>query len=96
LASISPALSADAKKILSFLPPDVWAIPVHQMSSMAEIISAVNDEGEFPLPVAHAALELLRRRTTWLPRWTLLSLALVCLASRRWARAVFEWMTTPA
>jgi len=96
LASISPDLSADAKKILSFLPPEVWAVPVRQMSSMAEIIAAAKDEGESTHRVARAALELLRRRKTWLPRWTLVSLALVRLGSRRWARAALNWLTIPA
>jgi len=95
LASIAPDLSADARKILSFLPPDVWAIPVHQMLSMAEIISAAKDTGESSRRLARATFELLRRRRTWLPRWTLVSLALVRMGSRRGGRALFDWLTIP-
>ena len=95
LASISPDLSADARKILSFLPSNVWAVPVRQMASISEILAAARDTGGSSRHLARAALELLRRRRTWLPRWTLVSLALVRMGSSRGAQALFNWLTIP-
>jgi len=93
LASIAGDLRADAEIIRSFLPPDVWDIPLRQMSSMGEILAAVSRNGGSSHRVAGAALELLRRRRIWLPRWILLSLALARIGSRRGAQALFNWLT---
>ncbi len=93
LATIAADLSADARTILSFLPAEVWDIPLQQMTSMAEILTAVQDADGSPRPVARASLELLRRRRSWLPRWTILSLAVTCMGSRRGARALYRWLT---
>ena len=93
LASIAPDLSADAETILSLLQPGVWDIPLRQMVSMGGIITASRDAAETSRCLPSAALELLRRRRIWLPRWILLSLALVRLGSRRGARALFDWLT---
>jgi len=93
LASIAPDLRADAETIRSFLPPDVWDVPLRQMSSMGEILAAVNNVGGSPHRVAGAALELLQRRRIWLPRWILVSLALARVGSRRGAQALFNWLT---
>jgi len=95
LASIAPDLSADAETILSLLPPEAWDIPLRQMSSMGEILAASSDPAEDSGRLPSAALELLRRRRIWLPRWILVSLALVRIGSRRGARALFNWLTTP-
>ncbi len=94
LASIGADLSADAETILAFLPPDTWSIPLRQMSSMGKILGAVNDTHESSRDLPEAALELLRRRKIWLPRWSLVSLALLRVGSRRGARAVFDFLTT--
>ena len=96
LASIAPDLSADAETILSLLQPGVWDIPLRQMVSMGEILTASGDTAESSRCLPNAALELLRRRRIWLPRWILLSLALVRLGSRRGARALFDWLTMKA
>jgi hypothetical protein len=95
LASIAPDLSADAETILSFLRPEVWAIPLRQMASMGEVLAAASDAAESSRSLPSAALELLRRRRIWLPRWILVSLALVRIGSRRVARALFNWLTLP-
>jgi len=95
LASIAADLSADAEAILLLLPSDVWDVPLRQMSSMGEILAAVNNGGGSSRHLADAALELLRRRRIWLPRWTLISLALARIGSRRGARALFNWLTAP-
>ncbi len=95
LVSIAPDLSADAEKILALLGPGVWDIPLRQMAAMGEILSASRDSAEPSRRLAGAALELLRRRKIWLPRWILVTLALVGLGSRRGARELFKWLTTP-
>ena len=95
LVSIAPDLSADAETILALLGPGVWDIPLRQMAAMGEIVSASRDSAEPSRRLAGAALELLRRRRIWLPRWILVTLALVRLGSRRGARALFNWLTTP-
>ena len=95
LASIGADLAADAGTIRSRLPPGVWDVPLRQMASMGEILAAVQDDAIPSRTVAGAGLELLRRRRTWLPRWTLLSLALARLSSRRGARAYFTWLRSP-
>ena len=95
LVSIAPDLSADAETILALLEPGVWDIPLRQMASMGEILSASRDSARPSRRLAGAALELLRRRRIWLPRWILVTLALVRLGSRRGARALFNWLTTP-
>jgi len=94
LASIAGDLSADAETILSFLPVGVWAVPLCQMSSMGEILAAVNDTDGSSRLLPGAVLELLRRRKIWLPRWTLLSLALLRIGSRPGAQAIFNWLVT--
>jgi hypothetical protein len=95
LATIAPDLSADAETILSFLLPEVWATPLHQMVSMGEVLAAASDAAQSSRGLPGAALELLRRRRIWLPRWLLISLALVRIGSRRGARALFNWLTLP-
>ena len=95
LVSIAPDLSADAERILALLGPEVWDIPLRQMAAMGEILSATRDSSEPSRRLAGAALELLRRRRIWLPRWILVTLALVGLGSRRGARVLFKWLTTP-
>jgi len=95
LVSIAPDLSADAEKILALLGPGVWDIPLRQMAAMGEIVSASRDSAEPSRRLAGAALELLRRRRIWLPRWILVTLALVGLGSRRGARVLFKWLMTP-
>ena len=94
LALIAPDLSADAGIIRSILGPETWDIPLRQMSSMGEIVAASKDsvEGSHRLP--GAALELLRRRRIWLPRWILVCLALVRIGSWRVARSLYNWLTT--
>ena len=96
LASIAPDLSADAQTILSLLRPAVWDIPLRQMVSMGAILAASRDAAEGSRGLPSAALELLRRRRIWLPRWILVFLALVRLGSRRGARALFNWLTITA
>ena len=96
LASIAADLSADADTILSLVRPDVWDIPLRQMVSMGGILAASRDAAETSRGLPNAALELLRRRRIWLPRWTLVFLALVRLATRRGARALFSWLTMTA
>ena len=95
LVSIAPDLSADAERILALLGPEVWDIPLRQMAAMGEILSATRDSSEPSRRLAGAALELLRRRRIWLPRWILVTLALVGLGSRRGARVLFKWLTNP-
>ena len=95
LVLIAPDLSADARTILALLGPEVWDTPLRQMSSMGEILSASRDLGEGSGRLPGAALEMLRRRRIWLPRWILVSLALVRIGSRRGARALFNWLTIP-
>ncbi len=95
LASIGSELGADAEAILSFLPADVWDIPLRQMSSMAVILAAACTEGGSSRDLPGAALELLRRHRTWLPRWTLVSLALVRIVSRQGGCALFNFFTIP-
>jgi hypothetical protein len=95
LASIGSDLGADAEAILSYLPGDVWDMPLRQMSSMGMILAAARNEGASSRDLPGAALEMLRRRRTWLPRWTLVSLALVRIGSRRGARALFTLFTIP-
>ena len=95
LVSIAPDLSADAARILALLGPEVWDIPLRQMAAMGEILSATRDSAEPSRRLAGAALELLRRRRIWLPRWILVTLALVRLGSRRGARVLFKWLTNP-
>ncbi len=94
LASIGADLSADAETILEFVPPDVWSIPLRQMSSMGKILGVMNNVDGSSRTLVVASLELLRRRKTWLPRWTLVSLALLRLSSRSGARALFKWLTS--
>ncbi len=95
LASISDDLSADAKAILGFLPQGVWDVPLRQMASMGEILAAVRGTDGASHEVAAASLELLRRRRSWLPRWTLVSLGVARLGSRRGARALYRWLAPP-
>lgn len=95
LTSIATDLAADAETIRSTLPPDVWAVPLLQMSCMGEVLEAVNSPRGSTRRLAAASLELLRRRRTWLPRWTLLSLALARMGSRLGARALFDWLSHP-
>src|SRR5438093_851738 len=95
LALIAPDLSADAETILAVVGPGVWDIPLRQMSSMGVILSASRDSAEGSRRVAGAALELLRRRRIWLPRWILVTLALVRIGSRHGAQAFFNWLTIP-
>ncbi len=94
LASIAADLSSDAETILSFVPTDVWRVPVEQMSSMGRIVVGLNDARSSRAFVAAAALDLLRRRHSWLPRWTLVSLALLRLGSQRGARMMYAWLVT--
>lgn len=93
LASIGADLSADAERILAFVSPDVWSVPLRQMSSMGVILAAANDSRGSSRRVLGAALELLRRRKIWLPRWSLVFLAFVLVGSRRGGRAIFSWLT---
>ena len=72
------------------------SVDLRQMVSMGEILTASRDTAESSRCLPNAALELLRRRRIWLPRWILLSLALVRLGSRRGARALFDWLTMKA
>lgn len=95
LASIGAELAADAGTIRSFLPPDIWDVPLRQMASMGEILAAVEGAEVPSRRVAGAGLELLRRRRIWLPRWTLISLALASIGSRRGAQAYYEWLRSP-
>jgi len=95
LALIAPDLSADAETILAVVGPGVWDMPLRQMSSMGVILSASRDSAEGSRRVAGAALELLRRRRIWLPRWILVTLALVRIGSRHGAQAFFNWLTIP-
>jgi len=95
LARIAADLGADADTILSFITPGIWDIPLRQMSSMREILAATSAVGGSSRALPRAALELLLRRRTWLPRWTLVSLALLRIGSRRGARALFNWLTIP-
>ncbi len=95
LAAIGGALAADATTIRSFLPPEVWDVPLTQMASMGEILAAAQGGSVPARRVAGAGLELLRRRRTWLPRWTLVSLALARIGSRRGARAYYDWLCSP-
>lgn len=95
LASIATDLAADAEAIRSFVPPDVWAVPLLQMSSMGQILAAVNSRRGANRRLACSALELLRRRRTWLPRWILVSLAVARMGSRTGARVLYEWLTYP-
>ena len=94
LTSIAADLSADADRVRSFLPHDVWDVPLRQMSSMGEILSAVNDPGGSRRVLPGAALQLLRRRRIWLPRWVLVSLAFARIGSQRGAQALFNWLRT--
>jgi hypothetical protein len=73
----------------------MWDVPVRQMASISEIIAAARDTRGSSRHLARAALELLRRRRTWLPRWTLVSLALLRMGSGRAAQALFNWLTMP-
>lgn len=95
LVSISTDLSADARTIQAFVPQNVWSVPLRQMSSMGQILAAVHNSSALRRDLAESALELLRRRRTWLPRWTLLSLAAARILSQRGALFLFSWLTTP-
>jgi len=90
LASIATDLSADSKEILAFLPGDVWCVPLRQMSSIGEIFAFANGARTSSRRLLQTALELLRRRRIWLPRWSLVALAVLSAGSPRGARAVFN------
>ncbi len=94
LAAIAADLSSDAGTILSFLPGDVWDVPLRQMMSMGKIMAAVRDADGPSSQVARASLDLLRRRRSWLPRWTILSLALARLVSPHGAQALYRWLSS--
>jgi hypothetical protein len=66
------------------------------MVSMGEVLAAASDAAESSRNLPAAALELLLRRRIWLPRWMLISLAIVRIGSRRLARALFNWLTLSA
>ncbi|TLZ94239.1 MAG: glycosyltransferase [Methanobacteriota archaeon] len=90
LASIGIDLSVDAERILGFLPHDCWSVPLRQMSSMGEILAVATDAERSSRHLPSAALELIRRRRIWLPRWPLISLALIGAIWPRGARILFK------
>lgn len=93
LARIAADLSADATTIRSILPEDVWDVPLQQMISMGDIMAAVNGAPGAFCRVGTATLNLMRRRRSWLPRWTLISLGMMRMGSPRAAYAVYRWLT---
>lgn len=93
LKRISPALAADARAIRSILPAGTWDLSLREMIAMDTIFSSLEDPATSRAALLGAIRDLARRPTAWVPRGSLIGLALGRAISQSVGRRAYRWWT---